>query len=303
MPVNPLGQMIADQPYPFELIRNKTMQFLARALPVLKLEYESIPKVARYRPASPGGPQIEHHLLNPTLYSSALTGDQIRRLNELPQNYLFDLGPASYLQDDDSMAPGPSNKRRRKRAAPAPEDSDSVAVPMRRLGKPYDQRQRDLTVAELSSNVSFTVSSAHSPTGTRFGPRSIERASPSSARLVASSQHQPTAQPKPAAPEAAIQTRAAISVSGRQDPEQPAKATPAAVAAPSEQSRTSGAKAAHPQPQAQPQPPREQPPQPQPQHQEQPQPQQQPQQVHKPKSIERRKSSSCSDSSNGLTMA
>lgn len=76
VPLNPLGQSVADQSYPFEVIKNKTLQFLARALPVLKLEYETIPKVARYLPD-----QHQHQLLNPTHTSSSLTSDQMELLN------------------------------------------------------------------------------------------------------------------------------------------------------------------------------------------------------------------------------
>lgn len=74
VPVNPLGQSITDQPYPFELIKNKTLQFLARALPVLKSEYESIPKVARYLPVN--------HVLNPTHHYSPLTESNLQAMNQ-----------------------------------------------------------------------------------------------------------------------------------------------------------------------------------------------------------------------------
>ena len=75
VPINPLGQFVTEQSYPFELIKNKTLQFLARALPLLKMEYEIIPKVARYLPAS--------QLLNPTSLHSPLGSDHFHQLNRL----------------------------------------------------------------------------------------------------------------------------------------------------------------------------------------------------------------------------
>lgn len=77
------------------MIKNKTLQFLARALPVLKLEYETIPKVARYLPgASP------HLLLNPTHSSSSLSQDDMELVNQ-------HLGY--------SMVPNALRRRRRRR--------------------------------------------------------------------------------------------------------------------------------------------------------------------------------------------
>lgn len=82
MPLNPLGQSVGEQSYPFEIIKNKTLQFLARALPVLKLEYETIPKVARYLPAN-----SYQHLLNPTHSSSSLTQDDMELVNQQLHGY------------------------------------------------------------------------------------------------------------------------------------------------------------------------------------------------------------------------
>jgi len=45
VPLNPMNVIIQDQQYPFELIKNKTLHFLAKSLPRLKEDYESIPKV------------------------------------------------------------------------------------------------------------------------------------------------------------------------------------------------------------------------------------------------------------------
>ncbi|XP_073999656.1 spaetzle domain-containing protein 6 isoform X2 [Rhodnius prolixus] len=44
IPMNPMNQNIQGMPYPFELITNKTLQFLSRILPVLQSD-ETIPKV------------------------------------------------------------------------------------------------------------------------------------------------------------------------------------------------------------------------------------------------------------------
>lgn len=141
LPLNPIGQSFSDQSYPFELIKNKTLQFLARALPVLKLEYETIPKVARYLPTN--------QLLNPTHQASPLTGDQFNQLNHrfasangfLPDTFLQD---APYLR-----------KRRRKRSIKSNRSSSSSSSSPSNSGMP--------TVAEMSPNATLTVlSSAHS---------------------------------------------------------------------------------------------------------------------------------------------
>uniref|UniRef100_T1KGC5 Spaetzle domain-containing protein n=1 Tax=Tetranychus urticae TaxID=32264 RepID=T1KGC5_TETUR len=47
VPLNPMLQTITGQPYPFELIKNKTLHFLARSLPFLKQDINNIPKVAK----------------------------------------------------------------------------------------------------------------------------------------------------------------------------------------------------------------------------------------------------------------
>lgn len=44
IPVNPMNQNVHGMPYPFELITNKTLQFLSRILPILQSD-ETIPKV------------------------------------------------------------------------------------------------------------------------------------------------------------------------------------------------------------------------------------------------------------------
>lgn len=122
-----------EQTYPFELIKNKTLQFLARALPVLKLEYETIPKVARYLPTN--------QLLNPTHLASPLTNAQMQRLNH---HFASSAGfnPTQSLSDE---LYGPSvgqYARRRKRS----------------VGK---QAAEGSTLTELMPNTLLVVSSAH----------------------------------------------------------------------------------------------------------------------------------------------
>ncbi|GFU09364.1 uncharacterized protein NPIL_55261 [Nephila pilipes] len=46
IPLNPLGQEFDGQPYPFELIKNKTLLFLSKSLPYLKQD-PKIPKVSK----------------------------------------------------------------------------------------------------------------------------------------------------------------------------------------------------------------------------------------------------------------
>ncbi|KAL0279082.1 UNVERIFIED_CONTAM: hypothetical protein PYX00_000713 [Menopon gallinae] len=48
IPKNPMKQNIMGSPYPFELIKNKTLQFFSKALPILKAD-ETLPKVAKYK--------------------------------------------------------------------------------------------------------------------------------------------------------------------------------------------------------------------------------------------------------------
>ncbi|KAB0804066.1 hypothetical protein PPYR_01036 [Photinus pyralis] len=48
IPRNPMGQNVFGSPYPFELIRNQTLKFLSRTLPILKGD-ETLPKVAQYQ--------------------------------------------------------------------------------------------------------------------------------------------------------------------------------------------------------------------------------------------------------------
>ncbi|CAG9818675.1 unnamed protein product [Phaedon cochleariae] len=45
IPRNPMGQNVLGSPYPFELIRNMTLKYLSRTLPILKAD-ETLPKVA-----------------------------------------------------------------------------------------------------------------------------------------------------------------------------------------------------------------------------------------------------------------
>jgi len=46
IPRNPMGQNVLGEPYPFELIRNRTLDFLSKTLPVLKAD-DTLPKVTQ----------------------------------------------------------------------------------------------------------------------------------------------------------------------------------------------------------------------------------------------------------------
>ncbi|XP_069940677.1 uncharacterized protein spz6 [Cherax quadricarinatus] len=48
LPLNPMGQSILGHSYPFELIKNKTLDFFSKTLPILK-EDKTLPKVAKLR--------------------------------------------------------------------------------------------------------------------------------------------------------------------------------------------------------------------------------------------------------------
>jgi len=64
LPVNPTGQNILGVSYPFELIKNKTLEFFSKTLPILKAD-QTLPKVAKY--------QDSHILYNPTIFNSQPT--------------------------------------------------------------------------------------------------------------------------------------------------------------------------------------------------------------------------------------
>ncbi|KAH9640882.1 hypothetical protein HF086_000787 [Spodoptera exigua] len=57
IPRNPMGQNPNGEPYPFELIRNETLRFLSRTLPVLRAD-DTLPRVAHlpHGPAPGPGP-------------------------------------------------------------------------------------------------------------------------------------------------------------------------------------------------------------------------------------------------------
>lgn len=61
LPVNPSGQSILGVSYPFELIKNKTLDFFSKTLPILKAD-DTLPKVAKY--------QDSHIMYNPTIFNS-----------------------------------------------------------------------------------------------------------------------------------------------------------------------------------------------------------------------------------------
>ncbi|XP_041971716.1 uncharacterized protein LOC121727789 [Aricia agestis] len=50
IPRNPMGQNPNGEPYPFDLIRNQTLRFLSRTLPVLRAD-DALPRVAHMPPA------------------------------------------------------------------------------------------------------------------------------------------------------------------------------------------------------------------------------------------------------------
>lgn len=58
IPRNPMGQYHRGEPYPFELIRNHTLRFLSRTLPVLRAD-ATLPRVARLTPAPAAPARLE----------------------------------------------------------------------------------------------------------------------------------------------------------------------------------------------------------------------------------------------------
>ena len=61
LPVNPIGQNVLGVSYPFELIKNKTLDFFSKTLPILKAD-DTLPKVAKY--------QDSYIMHNPTIFNS-----------------------------------------------------------------------------------------------------------------------------------------------------------------------------------------------------------------------------------------
>ncbi|XP_073961065.1 spaetzle domain-containing protein 6 isoform X1 [Choristoneura fumiferana] len=57
IPRNPMGQNPNGEPYPFELLRNHTLRFLSRTLPVLRAD-DTLPRVAHVSHANP--PHAQH---------------------------------------------------------------------------------------------------------------------------------------------------------------------------------------------------------------------------------------------------
>lgn len=183
------------------------MQFLARALPILKEEYETIPKVARYVHHNANSLQKQNHefqqqhLLNPTHSSSALNDEQMDQINRL---FMEASGHqmGSFLESRNGLASSAENylpsppfrrRRRRKRSLDDSEQSRSkLIVPgsgrPEVLQVPFDASQTllsaaqaspatpiptlatsGLTIGELGSNVSLVVSSAHSAPARSLG--------------------------------------------------------------------------------------------------------------------------------------
>ncbi|KAK6642772.1 hypothetical protein RUM43_004274 [Polyplax serrata] len=61
IPKNPMEQNVLGSAYPFDLIKNKTLQFFSKALPILKAD-ETLPKVAKYQQFEENGNKISKSL-------------------------------------------------------------------------------------------------------------------------------------------------------------------------------------------------------------------------------------------------
>ncbi|XP_050296825.1 uncharacterized protein LOC126736491 [Anthonomus grandis grandis] len=73
IPKNPMGQNVLGSAYPFELIRNMTLKYLSRTLPILKAD-ETLPKVAQVQED-----YISQNSLNPYETSNNDRSDRVRR--------------------------------------------------------------------------------------------------------------------------------------------------------------------------------------------------------------------------------
>ncbi|XP_026474230.1 uncharacterized protein LOC113377969 isoform X2 [Ctenocephalides felis] len=64
IPRNPMHKNVMGDPYPFELIRNQTLRFLSRTLPILKAD-ELLPKITQMQESEePLEPEITHGPIN-----------------------------------------------------------------------------------------------------------------------------------------------------------------------------------------------------------------------------------------------
>ncbi|CAH2098529.1 unnamed protein product [Euphydryas editha] len=83
IPRNPMGQNPNGEPYPFELIRNHTLRFLSRTLPVLRAD-EALPRVAhvehvehaQHAQRAPDVPELQHNRLEERSKRSLLTNEE-----------------------------------------------------------------------------------------------------------------------------------------------------------------------------------------------------------------------------------
>lgn len=160
VPINPLGQSVGDQSYPFELIKNKTLQFLARALPVLKQEYETIPKVARYLPTN--------HLMNPTHQTSPLSSEHMHKLNQRFAMQFQSQPPQApnsngFPTDEYPLgAPFMVARSRKRRSVATTNHHAGQSSQASRSFTSTNHLSPGILVAEMSPNATLVVSSAHS---------------------------------------------------------------------------------------------------------------------------------------------
>ena len=100
LPVNPIGQNVLGVSYPFELIKNKTLDFFSKTLPILKAD-DTLPKVAKY--------QDSHIMYNPTIFNS-----QVNNIFYSDSKYFY---PSSAPR---SPTPGSSGTKTPARSATRP---------------------------------------------------------------------------------------------------------------------------------------------------------------------------------------
>lgn len=155
---------------------------MARALPVLKLEYETIPKVARYLPTN--------QLLNPTHQASPLSNDHLHQLNQLFAS-ANGFPPESVLQDSP-----PYLKKRRKRSLKNTKDKVASNVNL------ANSAGYSSVVADITPNATLVVTSAHSAgqighfgqshlQGTRNGDESRKADEPIDSVVITKDGHKP----------------------------------------------------------------------------------------------------------------
>jgi len=117
LPVNPIGQNVLGVSYPFELIKNKTLDFFSKTLPILKAD-DTLPKVAKY--------QDSHIMYNPTIFNSQ-PNTRIKFYENERKKRDIEEGD-DVINNDDAEDEMSEKIERKKREAEAEKDVESEQI-------------------------------------------------------------------------------------------------------------------------------------------------------------------------------